>query len=63
MPLLTVVLVLLVVGILLALIENFGPPYLDATILRIIQFVVILATILWLLKIFGVWAYLGKVTV
>jgi hypothetical protein len=63
MPLLTVVIVLLVVGVLLAIINMYGPPYVDAKILRIINAVVIIAVILWLLRIFGVWAYLSKVTV
>jgi ABC-type dipeptide/oligopeptide/nickel transport system permease subunit len=63
MPLLTVVLILIAVGILLALVNKYGPPYVDGTILRIINIVVILAVIVWLLKIVGVWEYLSKVTV
>jgi hypothetical protein len=63
MPLLTVVIVLLVVGVLLAIINMYGPPYVDGKILRIINAVVIIAVILWLLRIFGVWAYLSKVMV
>lgn len=63
MPLLTVVLVLLVVGVLLALINMYGPPYVDAKFIRLINIVAVVASILWLLKIFGVWAYLSRVTV
>lgn len=63
MPLLTVVLVLLVVGVLLAVINMYGSPYIDAKILKIINAVVVIAVILWLLKVFGVWAYISKVTV
>jgi hypothetical protein len=63
MPLITVVLVLLVVGILLAVINMYGPPHVDAKILKIINAVVIIAVILWLLRVFGVWAYISQVTV
>lgn len=63
MPLLTVVLVLLVVGVLLAVINMYGSPYIDAKILKIINAVVIIAVILWLLRVFGVWAYISQVTV
>jgi hypothetical protein len=63
MPLLTIVLVLLVVGVLLALINTYGRPYIDATILKILNVFVIVVVIIWLLRILGVWAYLSKVTV
>jgi hypothetical protein len=63
MPLLTVVLVLLVVGVLLALINYYGPPYVDAKFLRLINIVVVVAAVIWLLKVFGVWAYLSTITV
>lgn len=63
MPLLTVIIVLLVVGVLLALINMYGPPYIDAKILKLINIVVIVAVIIWLLRVFGVWAYLTRVTV
>jgi hypothetical protein len=63
MPLLTIVLVLLVVGVLLALVNKYGPPYVDGGILRIINIVVIVAVVIWLLRVFGVWAYLSKVTI
>jgi len=63
MPLLTVVIVLLVVGVLLALVNNYGPPYVDGKMLRLINIVVIIAVILWLLRVFGVWNYMSQVTV
>jgi hypothetical protein len=63
MPLITVVIVLLVVGVLLAIINMYGPPHVDAKILKIINAVVIIAVILWLLRVFGVWAYISQVTV
>jgi hypothetical protein len=56
-------LVLIVVGVVLALINTYGRPYIDATILRILNVFVIVVVIIWLLKILGVWAYLSKVTV
>ena len=65
MPLLTVVLVLIVVdvGVLLTFVNKYGPPYIDAKILTLINVVVMVAVILWVLQVFGVWAYLSKVTV
>jgi hypothetical protein len=63
MPLLQIVLILLAVGVLMAVINLYGTPYVDARILRIINFVIILVVVLWLLKIFGVWAYLSKISV
>ena len=63
MPLLTVVLVLIVVGVLLTLVNKYGPPYIDPKILTLINIVVMVAVILWVLQVFGVWAYLSKVTV
>jgi hypothetical protein len=63
MPLITVVLVLIAVGVLLALINTYGKAYIDATILRILNAFVIIVVIIWLLRILGVWAYLSKVTV
>jgi len=63
MPLLTVVLVLIVVGVLLALVNRYGPPYIDIKFLRLINIVTIVAAIIWLAKVFGVWDYLTKITV
>jgi hypothetical protein len=63
MPLITVILVLIVVGVVLALINTYGSPYIDAPILRILNVFVVVVIIIWLLRILGVWAYLSKVTV
>jgi hypothetical protein len=63
MPLITVIIVLLVVGCLLALINIYGPPYIDAKFIRLINIVAVVASTIWLLKVFGVWAYLSKMTV
>lgn len=63
MPLLTVVLILLAVGILVGLINKYGPPYVAPNIIQLINVVVIIACIIWLCKIFGVWQYLSGVKV
>lgn len=63
MPLLAVVIVLIVVGVLLMLVNKYGAPYIDAKILSLINIVVIVAVIIWLLQVFGVWAYLNRITV
>ena len=63
MPLLTIILVLLAVGVILAVINMYGAPYIDAKILKIINFVVVVIVIVWLLKVFGVWAYLTRISI
>jgi hypothetical protein len=52
MPLITVVIVLIVVGVLLWLVNTYIP--MDSKIKSIINVVVVIAVILWLLNVFGV---------
>jgi len=61
MPLLTIVIVLIVVGVCLWLVNTQIP--MDATIKRILNIVVVIAVVLWLLKVFGLLDSLGAVTV
>ena len=51
MPLLTIIIVLIVVGIILWLINNYIP--MDRKIKSILNAVVVIAVILWLLDVFG----------
>jgi hypothetical protein len=51
MPIITLIVVLAVIGVLLWLIDNYLP--MDPTIKRIINVVIIVATVLWLLNVFG----------
>lgn len=51
MPLLHVVIVLIVVGVLLWLVNNYVP--MQATVKRILNAVVVIALVVWLLNIFG----------
>ncbi len=52
MPLITLVVTLVVIGVLLYLLEVYVP--MDATIKRVIHIVVIIAVVLWLLNVFGI---------
>ncbi len=52
MPLISVVIVLIVVGVLLWLVNTYIP--MDHKIKSIINVVVVIAVILWLLNVFGV---------
>ena len=52
MPLLQIIIVLVVVGVILFLINNYIP--MDATIKKILHIVVVIVVILWLLRVFGV---------
>ena len=51
MPLLTIVIVLIVVGVLLWLINNYIP--MDGKIKSILNAVVVIAVVIWLLQVFG----------
>ena len=57
MPLITVVIVLVIVGVLLWLINRFIP--MAASIKTILNVVVVLAVIVWLLSVFGIVTGIG----
>ncbi len=61
MPLLTVILVIVAVGVLLWLINRFVP--MQPTVKQILNGVVIIVLVIWLLKIFGVFSYFTGVHV
>lgn len=61
MPLLTILIILIVAGVLLWLVNNFIP--MDRKIKSILNIVVVIVVIVWLLKLFGVFAYLGSIQV
>ncbi len=61
MPLLTVVLVLIVIGVLLWLVNAYIP--MDGLIKRLLNTVVVIAVVIWLLKVFGLFGYLSAITV
>jgi len=61
MPLIQLIIVLVVVGVLLWLVNNYIP--MDATIKKILNVVVIIAVILWLLSVFGVIGSLSGIRV
>jgi len=58
MSLLNLLLVLIVVGVILYLINNYIP--MDRKIKSILNIVVVIVLIVWLLKIFGLFSYLGN---
>jgi len=59
MPILTILLVLIAVGVILWAVNKYIP--MASSIKNILNVVVIGITIFWLLKTFGVFAYLGSV--
>lgn len=60
MPLLTVLLVLVIVGLVLWAINTYIP--MDGNIKKILNIVTIIIVIVWLLKAVGAFAYLSQVT-
>lgn len=61
MPLLSVVITLIVIGVLLWLVNAYIP--MDAKIKNILNIVVLVAVVLWLLSAFGLFGHLGNVRV
>ena len=61
MPLVTVVLTLIVVGVLLWLINTYIP--MQSTIKSILNIVVVVAVVLWLLYGFGIISHSGNISV
>ena len=60
MPILTILITLIVVGVLLWLI-NYIP--MQPTIKRIINTIVVIIVVLWLLRVFGLFDYLSNIKV
>lgn len=58
MPLLTVLLTLIVIGVLLWLINTYIP--MDAKIKQLLNIVVVVAAVLWLLNVFGLFSYVSN---
>ena len=58
MPLVTVVIVLVVVGVLLWLVKRYIP--MQGTIKGILNAVVVIVVVLWLLKVFDLLPYLNQ---
>jgi hypothetical protein len=56
MPLVNVVLTLIVIGVLLWLINRFIP--MQSSIKGILNAVVVIAVVVWMLKIFGLWHFI-----
>lgn len=52
MPLITIIIVLIIIGVLLFLINNYIP--MAAPIKTILNIVVIIAVVIWLLQVFGI---------
>ncbi len=61
MPLIQVIVVLIVVGVLLWLINRYIP--MASSIKSILNAVVVIAVVVWLLKIFGLWSYITNIHV
>ena len=61
MPLLTVVIVLIVVGVILWLINSYIP--MQGTVKKILNAVVVICVVIWLLRVFGVLSSFSSVTV
>ena len=56
MPLIQVIIVLIVVGVLLGLINRYIP--MADSIKSILNAVVVIAVVIWLLQLFGLWGYI-----
>ena len=61
MPLITLIITLVVVGLILWLINNYIP--MDGTIKKILNVVVVIAVVLWLLSVFGLMPPLSQMRI
>jgi hypothetical protein len=61
MPIINVIIILVVIGVVLWLINNYIP--MQSTIKTILNVVVIIAVVIWLLNVFGVIGSLSGITV
>ena len=61
MTILTILILLIVAGVLLYLVNNYIP--MDGKIKKILNVVVVIVVAVWLLKIFGVFAYLKDINI
>ena len=61
MPILTIILTIIIVGLLLWIVNSYLP--MDGKIKQILNIVVVIILIIWLLKIFGIFAGLDNVRV
>jgi len=58
MPLIQLAVILIVIGVLLWLVNNYIP--MQGSIKRILNAVVIIAVVLWLLNVFGLFSFLTR---
>ena len=63
MPIIQMIIILVVIGVVLALINKYGAQWMDATILKILNFAVIIGVIIYLLYAFGVIGYLSAIRI
>jgi hypothetical protein len=61
MPLINILVILIVVGVLLWLVNNYIP--MDGKIKRILNVVVVVVVVIWLLQIFGIIGSIGAIRV
>ncbi len=55
MSLVSVVVTLIIIGVLLGFVNKYGGEWIAAPMLKLINAVVVIAVILWLLSVFGLW--------
>lgn len=52
MPIINLIIILVVIGVILWLVNNYLAAYIDPKILKIINVVIVIVVILWLLNLF-----------
>jgi hypothetical protein len=61
MPLIEIVIVLIVVGVILWLINTYVP--MAPAIKSLLNAVIVIALVVWILKVFGLWSYIMNLRV
>jgi hypothetical protein len=63
MPLITLVFILIVIGVLMGLLNKYGPAYIDGWYITAINVIVIICVVVWLLNVIGLLPLAGTVQV
>lgn len=63
MPLISLIVILVLVGVGLWCVNTFLAEYMDAKILKILNVAVVIGVILWLLSVFGIFEGVGNIRI
>lgn len=63
MPLIQLLLILIVVAVFVYLMNTYGAEYMDGKILKLINIVAVVGCVIFVLRVFGLFDYMGSIHV